>query len=119
MIHKRFITIILGMVLSITWGHAQTLSNNKLRRGLDDFRKQTRKEFEDFRKQAMNEFISFVRNPWKDFEHTAPVPCTARFTATKRLGISANAAFAGLQHRRRADKRRHSAHGVPLYAVGL
>ena len=62
------------MVLSITWGHAQTLSNNKLRRGLDDFRKQTRKEFEDFRKQAMNEFISFVRNPWKDFEHTAPVP---------------------------------------------
>lgn len=62
------------MVLSITWGHAQTLSNNKLRRGLDDFRKQTRKELEDFRKQAMNEFISFVRNPWKDFEHTAPVP---------------------------------------------
>lgn len=45
------------MVLSITWGHAQTLSNNKLRRGLDDFRKQTRKELEDFRKQAMNEFI--------------------------------------------------------------
>mgnify|MGYP004652477199 CR=1 FL=1 len=58
------------MALSIAWGHAQTLSNNKLRRGLDDFRKQTRSEFEDFRKQAMNEFISFVRNPWKDFEHT-------------------------------------------------
>ena len=28
------------MALSIAWGHAQTLSNNKLRRGLDDFRKQ-------------------------------------------------------------------------------
>lgn len=74
MIHKRYIIIVLGMALNIAWGHAQTLSNNKLRRGLDDFRKQTRKEFEDFRKQAMNEFISFVRNPWKDFEHTAPVP---------------------------------------------
>lgn len=62
------------MTLGIAAGHAQSSQKNRLRSGLDSFRREARKEFDDFRRQAMSEFTDFVRNPWKDFDHTPAVP---------------------------------------------
>lgn len=66
--------VLVGMTLSIAAGHAQTLSVEKARQTLDDFRKQSRNEFDSFRQQAMADFIEFARNPWKEFEETPPIP---------------------------------------------
>lgn len=69
---KRLI-ILMGMVLSITLGHAQT-RKNRLQRAFDEFRREMHEDFNNFRRQCMEEFLQFASEPWKEFKEEKPVP---------------------------------------------
>ena len=69
---KRLI-ILMGMVLSISLGHAQT-RKNRLQHAFDEIRREMHEDFQNFRRQCMEEFIGFLRDPWKEFEEEKPVP---------------------------------------------
>ena len=69
---KRLI-ILMGMVLSITLGHAQT-RKNRLQRAFDEIRREMHEDFQNFRRQCMEEFLQFASEPWKEFQEEKPVP---------------------------------------------
>lgn len=54
--------------------HAQNLNTSSQKSSLDDFVKEITADFNNFRKQSMEQFAEFVKNPWKEFEETKPVP---------------------------------------------
>lgn len=73
---KKYLTIILGMVLSCGLCHAQDIDNDFLDDGGDfeSFRQSIHKDFESFRQKINEEFADFMRNPWKEFKEERPVP---------------------------------------------
>lgn len=67
--------ITLGVALcSTAICHAQKLNTSDARSGMDQFVNEMVADFNNFRRQSMEQFAEFVRNPWREFEETAPVP---------------------------------------------
>lgn len=66
------VLMILGMVICIAvQGYAQS---NKRQNAFDKWRQSIHKDFDNFREKIMADYADFVRNPWKAFEESAPVP---------------------------------------------
>ena len=73
---KRYLTIILGMVLSCGLCHAQNIDDDLMGDGDDfeSFRKAIHKDFESFRQKINKEYAEFVRHPWKPTKNEKPTP---------------------------------------------
>ena len=54
--------------------HAQKIDTGKSRSEMDKFVNFITEDFNNFRRQSMEQFAEFVKNPWKEFEETKPVP---------------------------------------------
>lgn len=54
--------------------HAQKLDTSRSRGEMDKFVQSMTDDFNNFRRQSMDQFAEFVKNPWKEFEETKPVP---------------------------------------------
>lgn len=54
--------------------HAQKIDTSKSRNEMDKFVQSMTDDFNNFRRQSMEQFAEFVKNPWKEFEETKPVP---------------------------------------------
>lgn len=54
--------------------HAQKIDTSKSRSEMDKFINSITEDFNNFRRQSMEQFAEFVKNPWKEFEETKPVP---------------------------------------------
>lgn len=57
--------------------HAQKLDTGKSRSEMDNFVQSITDDFNNFRRQSMEKFAEFVKNPWREFEETKPVPAPA------------------------------------------
>ncbi|MCQ2094302.1 MAG: hypothetical protein MJY81_04845 [Bacteroidaceae bacterium] len=68
----RVILISMCIAGGIMTCNAQNSKRNQ--QDFDDFRNEINKDFDNFRSEITQDFIDFLRNPWKDFEMTAPVP---------------------------------------------
>lgn len=68
------VLIILAMAFCMAQGHAQTFDRQQAKSSFDEFRKSVYSDFNNFRRKCMEDYIAFVRNPWKAFEETKPVP---------------------------------------------
>lgn len=73
---KRYLTIILGMVLSCGLCHAQNIDDDLMGDGDDfeSFRQAIHKDFESFRQKINKEYAEFVRHPWKPTKNEKPTP---------------------------------------------
>lgn len=76
---KRLL-ILLGMVLCLAQGHAQTRKKSRMHDAFEKFRQEVYDDFENFRRKCMEEFIEFTRNPWKEFEEKKPIPVPEKET---------------------------------------
>lgn len=54
--------------------HAQHIDAGKSRSDMDEFVKEITDDFNNFRRESMQQFAAFVKNPWKEFEETKPIP---------------------------------------------
>lgn len=54
--------------------HAQKLDTSKSRSEMDKFIQSMTDDFNNFRRQSMQQFAEFVKNPWKEFGETKPIP---------------------------------------------
>lgn len=54
--------------------HAQKIDTSKSRNEMDKFVQSMTDDFNNFRRQSMEQFAEFVKNPWKEFEETKPIP---------------------------------------------
>ncbi len=59
---------------SVAICHAQKIDTSKSRSEMDRFVRSMTDDFNNFRRQSMEQFTMFVKNPWKEFEETKPVP---------------------------------------------
>lgn len=72
---QRIILTILGMVsCCMAICHAQKINMDKARAEMDEFVKGMTDDFNNFRRNSMAQFAEFVKNPWKEFEESKPVP---------------------------------------------
>lgn len=71
---KRVLTAIVGAAFTFAQGHAQDIDRQQNKSAFDEFRKAVRSDFDSFRHQCMQEYTDFVRNPWKEFGSSKPVP---------------------------------------------
>lgn len=53
---------------------AQKIDTSKSRVEMDKFVQSMNDDFNNFRRQSMEQFAEFVKNPWKEFEETKPIP---------------------------------------------
>lgn len=54
--------------------HAQKIDTRISRNEMDKFVQSMTDDFNNFRRQSMEQFAEFVKNPWKEFEETPPIP---------------------------------------------
>ena len=72
---KHKILSLLGVAFcSVAICHAQKLDTSKSRSDMDSFVRSITEDFNNFRRESMAQFAEFVKNPWKEFEETKPVP---------------------------------------------
>lgn len=73
---KRFLTILLGMVLNCGLCHAQDINDDFMDEGGDfeSFRHSIHRNFESFRQKINKEYAAFVRHPWKVTKNEKPTP---------------------------------------------
>ncbi len=70
----RFLSLLGVAICSVINCHAQKIDTSKSRSEMDRFVNSMTDDFKNFRRQSMEQFSQFVRNPWKEFEETKPVP---------------------------------------------
>lgn len=70
----RNLTLLSVACCTVAICHAQKIDTSKSRSEMDNFVQSTTDDFNDFRRQSMAQFAEFVKNPWKEFEETKPVP---------------------------------------------
>ena len=72
---KRFVAFLVFLMAGYSaFCSAQNPESAFERKVLDEFVEASRKDFDNFRIQSMSEFTEFLKNPWKEFEKTKPVP---------------------------------------------
>lgn len=54
--------------------HAQKIDTSNSHDEMDKFVETMTEDFNSFRRQSMAQFAEFVKNPWKEFEETKPIP---------------------------------------------
>lgn len=59
---------------TMTICRAQKIDTSKSRNEMDKFVQSMTNDFNNFRRQSMEQFVEFVKNPWKEFEETKPIP---------------------------------------------
>jgi len=70
----RNLTLLSVAFCTVAICHAQKLDTSKSRNEMDKFVQSMTDDFNNFRRQSMEQFAEFVKNPWKEFEETKPVP---------------------------------------------
>jgi len=70
----RFLSLLGVAFCSAAICHAQKIDTSKSRNEMDRFVNSMTDDFNNFRRQSMEQFAQFVKNPWKEFEETKPVP---------------------------------------------
>lgn len=71
--HRGFLIIGLAFC-NVALCQAQRLDTRKSHSELGEFVREMTEDFDNFRHQSMAQFAEFVRNPWKEFEETPPLP---------------------------------------------
>lgn len=70
---KHRFSAVLGMAFCyMTISHALNLKTD--REEFDRFVQQMTDDFDSFRRKSLTQFAEFVRNPWKEFSETKPLP---------------------------------------------
>ena len=70
----RNLSLLSVVFCSVAICHAQKIDTSKSRGEMDKFVQAMTDDFNNFRRQSMEQFAEFVRNPWKEFEETKPIP---------------------------------------------
>lgn len=70
----RYFSLMGVAICSVAICHAQKIDTSKSRSEMDRFVNSMTDDFNNFRRQSMEQFAQFVKNPWKEFEETKPVP---------------------------------------------
>ena len=73
---KKYLTILLGMVLSCGLCYAQDIDDDFMDEadGFESFRQSIHRNFESFRLKINKEYAEFVRHPWKVTKNEKPTP---------------------------------------------
>lgn len=70
----RIFSILSVALCTVAICHAQKIDMGKSRSEMASFVQSMTDDFNNFRRQSMEQFAEFVRNPWKEFEETKPIP---------------------------------------------
>lgn len=72
---KYRLVLILGVAFcTVATCHAQKIDIGEAHVQMDKFVNDITLDFNNFRDQSMRQFAEFVKNPWKEFEGTKPLP---------------------------------------------
>lgn len=74
MMKLRIFSLLSVAFCTVAVCHAQKIDTAKSRSEMDKFVQSMTDDFNNFRRQSMEQFAEFVRNPWKEFEVTKPIP---------------------------------------------
>lgn len=74
MMKLRILSLLSVAFCTVAICHAQKLDTSTSRSEMDKFVRSMTDDFNNFRRKSMEQFAEFIRNPWKEFKKTEPVP---------------------------------------------